>query len=81
LLGNDDFSFKVGPDGASFFDALKIDRTSGPVELPQPTILPGLAAAPSPPTSGKIAIYARNRAGAPWIDLMRPSGRYFPLQP
>jgi len=81
LLGNDDFSVKVSPDGSAFFDALKIDRTSGQVELPQPTILPGLAAAPSPPPSGKIAVYARNRAGAPWIDVMRPSGRDFPLQP
>ena len=81
LLGNDDFSFKVSPDGATFFDALKIDRTSGQVELPQPTILPGLAAAPAPPPTGKIAVYARNRAGAPWVDVMRPSGRDFPLQP
>lgn len=81
LLGNDDFSFKVSPDGSAFFDALKIDRTNGQVELPQPTILPGLSAAPSPPPTGKAAIYARNRAGAPWIDVMRPSGRDFPLQP
>jgi hypothetical protein len=81
LLGNDDFSFKVSPDGAAFFDALKIDRTNGQVELSQPTILPGLSAAPTPPPTGKAAVYARNRAGAPWIDVMRPSGRDFPLQP
>ena len=81
LLGNDEFSFKVSPDGSAFFDALKIDRTSGQVELPQPTILPGLSAAPSAPPSGKAAVYARNRAGAPWIDVMRSSGRDFPLQP
>ncbi|MFC0810784.1 DUF2793 domain-containing protein [Paracoccus panacisoli] len=81
LLGDDDFSFKVSPDGSAFFDALKIDRTNGQVELPQPTILPGLNAAPSPPSIGKAAVYARNRAGAPWIDVMRPSGRDFPLQP
>ena len=81
LLGNDDFSLKVSPDGSVFFDALKIDRTNGQVELPQPTILPGLSAAPTPPPTGKAAIYARNRAGAPWIDVMRPSGRDFPLQP
>jgi hypothetical protein len=36
LLGNDDFSFKVSPDGSAFFDASRIDRTSGQVELPQP---------------------------------------------
>ncbi|NUB46756.1 hypothetical protein GEU84_020395 [Fertoebacter nigrum] len=28
-----------------------------------------------------MAVYARNRAGAPWVDVMRPSGRDFPLQP
>lgn len=81
LLGNDDFSFKVSPDGSAFYEAIRIDRTSGQLELPQPTILPGLSAAPSPPPSGKAAVYARNRAGAPWIDVMRPSGRDFPLQP
>ncbi|MCX7670048.1 MAG: DUF2793 domain-containing protein, partial [Anaerolineae bacterium] len=53
LLGSDDFSFKVSPDGSAFFDAIRIDRTSGQVELPQPTVLPGLAAAPSPPPAGK----------------------------
>ena len=56
LLGNDDFSFKVSPDGSAFFDAIRIDRASGQVELPQPTILPGLSAAPSPPPSGKAAV-------------------------
>jgi hypothetical protein len=81
LLGNDDFSFKVSPDGSAFFDALKIDRTNGQVELTQPTILPGLSAAPSRPATGKATVYARNEAGAPWIDVMRPSGRDFPLQP
>ena len=81
LLGNDDFSFKVSPDGSTFYDAIRIDRANGQVELPQPTVLPGLAAAPGPPPAGKAAIYARSRAGAPWIDVMRPSGRDFPLQP
>ncbi|MBB1499488.1 DUF2793 domain-containing protein [Paracoccus sp. MC1862] len=81
LLGSDDFSVKVSPDGSSFIEAIKIDRSSGHVELPQPTILPGLSAAPSPPPAGKAAVYARSRAGAPWIDVMRPSGRDFPLQP
>lgn len=81
LLGNDDFSFKVSPDGSTFYEAIRIDRTSGQVELPQPTILPGLSVAPSPPPTGKASVYARTRAGAPWIDVMRPSGRDFPLQP
>jgi hypothetical protein len=81
LLGSDDFSFKVSPNGSAFFDAIVVDRSNGQVELPQPTILPGLNTAPSPPPADKIAVYARNRAGAPWVDVMRPSGRDFPLQP
>ena len=79
LLGNDDFSFKVSPDGSAFYEAIRIDSINGQVELPQPTILPGLAAAPATPPTGKIAVYARNRAGAPWVDVMRPSGRDFPV--
>ena len=81
LLGNDNFSFKLSPNGLTFFDAIVVDRTNGQVELPQPTVLPGLNAAPAPPPTGKTSVYARNRAGAPWIDVMRPSGRDFPLQP
>jgi len=81
LLGNDDFSFKVSPNGATFFDAIRIDRTSGRVELPEPVVLPALPAAPDPPPAGKLAVYARDRAGAGWLDVQRPSGRFFPLQP
>ena len=35
LLGSDDFSFKVSPDGSTYYDAILIDRTSGRVELPE----------------------------------------------
>ncbi|TYB86017.1 DUF2793 domain-containing protein [Oceaniovalibus sp. ACAM 378] len=81
LLGSDDFSFKVSPDGGTFHEAIKIDRTSGRVELPEPLLMPNLPAAPDPPPAGKLAIYARDRAGAGWLDVQRPSGRFFPLQP
>ena len=81
LLGNDDFSFKVSPNGSAFFDAIRIDRTSGRVELPEPVVMPALSAAPDPPPAGKLAVYARDRAGAGWLDVQRPSGRFFPLQP
>ena len=81
LLGNDDFSFKVSPNGSTFFDAIRIDRTSGRVELPEPVVMPALSAAPDPPPAGKLAVYARDRAGAGWLDVQRPSGRFFPLQP
>ena len=40
LLGSDDFSFKVSPDGSVYHEAILIDRTSGRVELPKPAILP-----------------------------------------
>jgi hypothetical protein len=81
LLGNDDFSFKVSPNGSTFFDAIRIDRSSGRVELPEPLHMPSLPAAPDPPPAGKLAVYARDRAGAGWLDVQRPSGRFFPLQP
>jgi hypothetical protein len=81
LLGNDDFSFKVSPDGAAYFDALRIDRASGRVELPEPMVLPGRATPPDPPPAGRIHLYARDRAGSAWLEVMRPSGRLFPLQP
>ncbi|MDZ4120219.1 DUF2793 domain-containing protein [Phaeovulum sp.] len=81
LLGSDDFSVKVSPDGAAFFEAIRIDHTSGRVELPEPLLLQGQSAAPDPPPAGKLAVYARDRAGAGWLDVQRPSGRSFPLQP
>jgi len=43
--------------------------------------MPALPAAPDPPPAGKLAVYARDRAGAGWLDVQRPSGRFFPLQP
>ncbi len=42
-----------------------------------PTVLPGLSAAPTPPPAGKASVSARSRAGAPWIDVMRPQARTF----
>lgn len=81
LLGNDDFSFKVSPNGSSFFDAMVIDRNSGRITFPEPLILPGQSAQPSPPPAGHLALYGRDRAGVPWLDVQRPSGRTFPLQP
>ena len=74
LLGSDDFSFKVSPDGSAYHDAILIDRTSGRVELPKPAILPAASSAPAAPPSGKLALYARTRAGQPWLDAMRPNG-------
>ena len=81
LLGSDDFSFKVSPDGSAYHDAILIDRTSGRVELPKPAILPAASSAPAAPASGKLALYARTRAGQPWLDAMRANGRDFSLQP
>jgi hypothetical protein len=74
LLGSDDFSFKVSPDGGTYHDAIRIDRTSGRVELPEPMVLPGRAAPPDPPPAGRIHLYARDRAGSAWLEVMRPRG-------
>ena len=81
LLASDDLSVKVSPNGTTFHDALKIDRNSGRVELPEPLLMPGLAAAPAPPPTGKLALYARDRAGTGWLDVQHPSGRFLSLQP
>ena len=55
LLGSDDFSFKVSPDGAAYFDAMLIDRNSGRVELPKPAILPAVSSAPAAPSRRSVA--------------------------
>lgn len=81
LLGSDDFSVKVSPDGAAYHDAIRVEGASGRVELPEPILLPALDAVPAAPPTGKLALYARARAGAGWLDVQRPSGRFFPLQP
>jgi hypothetical protein len=81
LMGSGDFSFKVSPDGGTYHDAIRIDRTSGRVELPEPMVIPGRATPPDPPPPGRIHLYARDRAGSAWLEVMRPSGRLFPLQP
>lgn len=51
------------------------------MELAEPVVLPTHDAVPSPPPAGKLALYARDRAGMGWPDVERPSGRHFPLQP
>jgi hypothetical protein len=46
LLGSDDFSFKVSPDGSAFFDGIRIDRSSGKVSFPSGMNGTGGAAGP-----------------------------------
>ena len=81
LLGSDDVTLKVSPNGSAFFDAFVIDRATGRAEFPAPIVIPGLSAVPASPPAGKLALYGRQRAGAPWLEVVRPSGRDFPLQP
>lgn len=52
LLGSDDFSVKVSPDGSSSFEALVADRNSGRVSFPAGVALTGLAADPPSPADG-----------------------------
>ena len=81
LLGTDDFSVKVSPDGAAYHEAIRVEGATGRVEPPEPVVLPALDTVPAAPPAGKLALYARARAGAGWLDVQRPSGRFFPLQP
>lgn len=79
-LGDDDLHFKVSPNGSTFVDALVIDKTIGTAKFAAGLQLAELSAAPAAPATG-LAVYGRSRAGATWLDVMRPSGRDFPLQP
>jgi hypothetical protein len=81
LLGSDDVTLKVSPDGSAFFDAFVANRATGRIEFAAPLLLPGLSAAPAAPAAGRLSLYARNRAGAPWLEMMRPNGRDIPFQP
>lgn len=81
LLGDDDLTFKVSPDGSTFYTGFLVKATDGRPEFPQPIILQEQAAKPAAPASGKVAIYARERADQAWVDVQRASGRDFPLQP
>ncbi len=81
LLGNDDFGFKVSPDGSAFVVAVRIDRTNGRLELVEAVVLRAHDAVPSPPPVGKLALSARVPAGMGWLNVERLSGRHFPLKP
>ncbi len=39
------------------------------------------ASQPAAPAADTLALYARRRAGADWVDVQRPNGRDFPLGP
>ena len=72
LLGSDDFSFKVSPDGSAWNTALSIDRSSGRPTLPQGAVLGGLAADPIGRTDGWIwfnTTAQRLRARADGVDF------------
>lgn len=60
LTGDDDFHFKVSPDGSTFYDSLVIDKDSGAVGLPSFTV----SSTPSASGAGAGAIiYVSDEAG------------------
>ncbi len=72
LLGTDDFSIKVSPDGSAFYEAIRIDRSTGRPTLPQGMILGALAADPSGRADGWIwfnTTAQRLRARADGVDF------------
>lgn len=81
LLANDDFSFKVSANGSTYNDAILIDRTTGRVDFPQPVQLKAVSVTPPAPGTGELALYARTRAGQPALEVQRPTGRDFAVQP
>jgi hypothetical protein len=72
LLGSDDFSFKVSPDGSTWNTGLTMDRATGRPTLPQGAVLGGLAADPSGRADGWIwfnTTAQRLRARADGVDF------------
>ena len=72
LLGSDDFSFKVSPDGSTWNTGLTVDRATGRPNLPQGAVLGGLAADPSGRADGWIwfnTTAQRLRARADGVDF------------
>jgi len=60
LTGDDDFHFKVSPDGSTFHEALVIDKNSGAVRIASFTV----ASAPSAPAVGAgTLIFVSDEAG------------------
>ena len=55
LTGSDDFAFKVSPDGATWFTALTIDRSTGAVSLPNTQV-------PSDPVHEVWAVLGQSNA-------------------
>ena len=54
LAGTDDFSFKVSGDGASFKEAILIDRSTGAVSFPNTPDTGGGASAPAGPKVAQV---------------------------
>ena len=54
LLGNEDLSFKVSPDGANWFDALAINKDDGRVSLPGGLRASTVGSLPSASPAGQI---------------------------
>ena len=72
LLGSDDFSFKVSPDGSTWNTGLTIDRTTSRPTLPQGVALGNLAVDPAGRADGWIwfnATAQRLRARADGVDF------------
>jgi len=60
---------------------LLINAADGSPLFTEPVILQGLSTPPAAPAPGNALLFAQNRAGKPWLDVMTPLGRSSPMQP
>lgn len=68
LTGDDDFHFKVSPDGSLFFESFRIDKDNGEAGFEQPLALKqySVAGLPSASASGRL-IYVFDETGGPTV--------------
>jgi hypothetical protein len=81
LTGDDDLRIKVSGDGASWHEALSIDRASGALVLGEGSITaPGIAA-PAAPAAGQFKTFGQAVGGRIMLAQRAPVGEPSPLQP
>lgn len=79
LAGDDDFHFKVSPDGTSFYESFVLDKDTGDVSFEQNAALKGffdISEMPAPPSplANTARLYAKDVAGVTRLAMRDAAG-------